>query len=52
MPRLRRSRQPSIRAVRALIVVVPGLCLLALWAVAADLTASRAVQEHDFAAAE
>jgi signal transduction histidine kinase len=49
MPLLtRRPRQRSIRALLALIFIVPLVSLVALWGFAASVTVSNAVQEHNF----
>jgi signal transduction histidine kinase len=45
---LRRKRQQSIRALLALIFIVPLASLLGLWAFAASVTTSSAVEEHNF----
>jgi len=45
---LRRKRQRSIRVLLALIFIVPLASLLGLWGFAASVTASNAVQEHNF----
>jgi signal transduction histidine kinase len=45
---LRRKRQRSIRVLLALIFIVPLASLLGLWGFAASVTASNAVEEHNF----
>jgi hypothetical protein len=46
--RLRRKRQRSIRVLLTLIFIVPLVSLLGLWAFAASVTVSNAIQEHNF----
>src|SRR5258708_10773155 len=46
----RSPRQLPIRALLALIFVVPLVSLLALWGFAASVTVSNAIQEHNFSA--
>jgi signal transduction histidine kinase len=45
---LRRKRQRSIRVLLALIFIVPLASLLGLWGFASSVTASNAVEEHNF----
>jgi signal transduction histidine kinase len=45
---LRRKRQQSIRVLLALIFIVPLVSLLGLWGFATSVTASNAVEEHNF----
>ncbi len=44
----RRNRQRSIRALLSAIFIVPLASLLGLWAFAATITVSNAIQEHNF----
>ena len=46
--RVRRKRQRSIRVLLTAIFIVPIVSLLGLWAFAASVTVSNAVQEHNF----
>src|SRR5215472_12249859 len=46
LPRL--ARPQSIRALLAILFVVPLISLLALWGFAASVTLINAVQEHNF----
>jgi signal transduction histidine kinase len=50
--RARWSRQRSIRALLSLGLVVPLVCLLALWGFGTDVTMTRAAAMHDFTAAD
>ncbi len=50
--RARWSRQRSIRALLALGLVVPLVCLLALWGFGTGVTMSRAAADHDFTAVD
>jgi signal transduction histidine kinase len=47
-PRIRRKRQRSIRVLLTAIFIVPLVSLLGLWAFAASVTVSNAIQEHNF----
>jgi signal transduction histidine kinase len=50
--RARWPRQRSIRALLSLGLVVPLVCLVALWGFGADVTMTRAAAMHDFTAAD
>jgi signal transduction histidine kinase len=50
--RARWSRQQSIRALLSLGLVVPLVCLIALWGFGAEVTVTRVGAMHDFTAAD
>jgi signal transduction histidine kinase len=50
--RVRGSRQQSIRGLLSLTLVVPLVCLIALWTFGVSVTVTHAAAEHDFTVAD